>query len=232
MKKNPTLHIVELFAVCLLTLAQPSLAASEDLQGVLAKLDQSATKFRSAQANFTWTTFNTVVNDFSPKQRGKIYFERSGKETKMAAFLDPPDAEQVVFSGGKIDIYKPKLATEDVYDAGAHREEFETFLVLGFGSSGTEMSKSFDMKYEGAEKIEGVDTAKLELTPKAENMKNHFPQILLWIDPERGVSLQQKLMEPNGDYRLANYSNVRLGEKIPETKFKVKTVGRTTVINH
>ena len=219
-------------ALWLVVSTAPTWATAQDLQSVLAKLDQSAARFRSAQANFTWTTFNSVVNDFSDKQTGKIYFQRSGSETKMAADLNPPDAEQVIFSGGKVEIYKPKLGTVDVYDAGAHREEFETFLVLGFGSSGTEMSKSFDMKYEGEEKIDGVDTVKLELTPKAENIKTHFPQIMLWIDLSRGVSVQQKLMEPNGDYRLASYSNIQLGQKIPDKFFRIKTSGKATVVKH
>jgi outer membrane lipoprotein-sorting protein len=207
-------------------------APAQDLQTVLAKLDKTAQTFRTAQATFTWTTFNSVVNDVAAKQTGTIYFERSGNETKMKADLNPPDAQQVIFTGGKIEIYKQTLGTVDVYPAGAHREEFETFLVLGFGSSGTDMQKSFEVKYDGQEKIGGVDTEKLELTPKAENIRNHFPQIFLWIDSERGVSVRQKLMEANGDYRLAEYSNIQLGQKISDKFFRLRTSGTVTYVNH
>lgn len=207
-------------------------AAQTDLDSVLQKLDKTAENFHTAQANFTWTTFNSVVNEAEKPQTGKIYFERSGAEIKMAAYLDPPDAEQIIFSEGRIEIYKKKLGTVDVYNAGAHREEFETFLVLGFGSSGSEMRKSFDVKYGGEEKIDGLDTAKLDLTPKAENIRNHFPDIILWIDLQEGVSLQEKLMEPNGDYRLAKYSDIDLKRKIPGKVFKLETSGKTTVTNH
>jgi outer membrane lipoprotein-sorting protein len=214
-------------------LASPAFAATDSgLEKVLAKMDETAAKFRTAQANFTWTTFNSVVNEESGSQTGKIYFQRSGNETDMAADIDPPDAQQVIFSHGKIQIYKSRMGTVDVYDAGTHREEFETFLVLGFGSSGEDMSKSFDVSYDGEEKVDGTDAAKLELVPKSEKIKQHFPQIILWINPQSGISVQQKLLEPNGDYRLAKYSNIKLGQKIPGKVFQLKTPGNTKVVTH
>ena len=206
--------------------------AAQDLTAVLAKMDQTAAKFHTAQADFNWTTFNSVVNEVDGTQTGSIFFERNGSEVRMAATINPPDSEQVVFSEGKIQIYKPKMATVDVYDAGTHREEFETFLVLGFLSSGADMNKSFDVKYGGQEKVDSIEAAKLELTPKAENVKNHFPEIILWINPENGISVQQKLIEINGDYRLAKYSNIQLGRKIQANVFKLKTRGNTTVTSH
>src|SRR5581483_6037586 len=120
----------------------------------------------------------------------------------------------------------------DIYSAGAHREEFETFLVLGFGSSGAEMRKSFKMKYDGEEKVDGVDTAKLDLIPEDEDVRKHFPEIILWIDLQKGISLQQKLIETNGDYRLAEYSGIELKRKIPAKVFKLETSGKITVITH
>ena len=61
-------------------------------------------------------------------------------------------------------------------------------------------------------------------------MKSMFQAITLWIDPARGVSVQQKFQEPSGDYRLAKYSNIRVNEKIPGDIFKLKTSGHTKVV--
>jgi outer membrane lipoprotein-sorting protein len=211
----------------------PALAASDPgLEKIVARMDETAAKFRTAQANFTWTTFNSVVNEESGRQTGKIYFQRNGNETEMAAGIDAPDAQQVIFSRGKIQLYKSRIDTVDVYDASAYREEFETFLVLGFGSSGDDMRKTFDVTYGGEEKIDGTDAAKLKLVPKSDKIKEHFPQIILWINPENGISVQQKLMESNGDYRLAKYSDIKLGQKIPAKVFQLKTSGKTKVVTH
>jgi outer membrane lipoprotein-sorting protein len=214
-------------------LVLPALAASDaGLEKIMSRMDETAAKFRTAEANFTWTTFNSVVNEESGRQTGKIYFQRNGNETEMAADIDPPDAQQVIFSQGKIQLYKSRIETVDVYDASAHREEFETFLVLGFGSSGDEMRKTFDITYGGEEKIDGTDTVRLELVPKADKIKEHFPKVILWINPQTGISVQQKLMETDGDYRLAKYSDIQLGQKIPAKVFQLKTSGKTKIVTH
>ena len=207
-------------------------ASDPGLEKIVAKMDETAAKFRTAQANFTWTTFNSVVNEESGRQTGKIYFQRNGNETEMAADIAPPDAQQVIFSRGKIRRYQSRTDVVDEYDSGAHREEFETFLVLGFGSSGNDMQKSFDITYGGEEKIDGTDTARLELVPKSDKIKQHFPQIILWINPQNGILIQQKLMETDGDYRLAKYSGIQLGQKIPSKVFQLKTSGKTKVVTH
>ncbi|HZP18392.1 MAG TPA: sigma-E factor regulatory protein RseB domain-containing protein [Terriglobales bacterium] len=206
--------------------------AQENLKNVLNQMDAAAKDFRTTQANFTWTEYNSVINDISDTQTGKIYFRRSGKEIQMAANIMQPDNRQVIFTGGKIQVVQPKTDTVDVYDAGAHREEFESFLVLGFGGGGHDMLKSFEVKYLGDEKIAGVDTAKLDLVPKAEKVRQSFPHIILWIDPRRGLSIQQQLFQTSGDYRLAKYSDFQINQRIPDTVFKPRTTARTKIVSH
>jgi outer membrane lipoprotein-sorting protein len=204
----------------------------DSLDKVLHAMDQASANFRSAQANFVWTTFNAVANDTVGTDKGKIYFRRANKETEMAADVTDPAPKQIRFTGGKIQVYQPAIAQVDAYDAGAHREEFETFLVLGFGSSGTETRKSFEIKYVAAEKIGNIETAKIELTPMSAKVKQQFPKIDLWIDLNTGVSLRQQLWQAGGDYRLADYSDIQLNKKITDSVFKLKTSGSTKFVNH
>ena len=78
----------------------------------------------------------------------------------------------------------------------------------------------------------GVPTAKLQLVPKSERVRNNFNKILLWIDPERGISVQQQFFDPQGDYRLAKYSDVKVNEKkIPDEVFRLKTTSKTQVVS-
>jgi len=209
-------------------LVQPA----DPLQTVLHEMGEAAAKFRTTQADFTWTQYNKVIEDVSDVQKGKIYFRRSEKDVQMAAEITQPDAKVLIFSEGKIHVYQPRIDQVDVYDATAHREEFESFLVLGFGAGGNEMLKSFDIKYVGNEIIDGVETSELDLTPKSEKIRQHFAHILLWIDPHRGLSVQQKLFETSGDYRLAKYTDIQVNQKIPENAFKLKTTNKTKTVNH
>jgi outer membrane lipoprotein-sorting protein len=118
-----------------------------------------------------------------------------------------------------------------IYATGKNREEIESYLVLGFGGSGHDLLKAFEVSYQGPESIDNVSTAKLRLIPKSEKLRNTFKEIFLWIDLDRGVSVQQQFFEPQGDYRLAKYSSIRLNEKIPADVFQLKTTGKTQFVS-
>ena len=95
-------------------------------------------------------------------------------------------------------------------------------MVLGFGGSGQDLVKTFDVTYVGPETINGVATAKLKLVPKSEKVRNTYKEIVLWIDLDKGISVQQQVFQPHGNYRLAKYSSIRLNEKIIERRFQTK----------
>ncbi|HMK22746.1 MAG TPA: outer membrane lipoprotein carrier protein LolA, partial [Terriglobales bacterium] len=125
--------------------------ADPNLQKALATMDNAAANFRSAQANFVWDQYFKVVNE-KDTQQGTVYYRRSGKEIQMMADIaDPP--KSVLFSEGKVQVYEPKLKRVTSYEAGKNREAVESFLVLGFGGSGRDMLKSFDVSFAGNETV-------------------------------------------------------------------------------
>ena len=193
-------------------------------------MDKAAANFRSAEANFVWEQYQKVVDE-TDTQKGKIYFRRSGNGVEMATDIVEPEKKYVLYADSKVEIYQPKIDQVTVYNAGKNKAEFESFIVLGFGGSGHDLLKQFEVKYEGMEKVNDVDTAKLDLTPKSQKVRNTFQHILLWIDPARGVSVQQQFFEPSGDYRLAKYSDIQINAKIPDTVFKLKTTGKTKTVS-
>ena len=203
--------------------------ADPNLQKVLGAMDAEAANFHTLQANFVWEQYFKVVND-KDLQSGTVYYRRSGKEIQMMADITDP-AKQVLYSESKVQVYEPKLKRVTSYEAGKNREAVESFLVLGFGGSGRDLQKSFDVKYAGSENVGGVNAAKLELAPKSDRVKNIFAKIWLWIDPARGISVQQQFFEPSGDYRLAKYSDIKLNQKVPDSAFKLRTSGDTQFVS-
>jgi len=87
------------------------------------------------------------------------------------------------------------------------------------------------VKFLGSETANAVQAEKLELIPKSVRLRNNIARIWLWIDPARGVSVQQQFFEPSGDYRLAKYSDIRINQKLPDNAFKLKTTGKTKFIS-
>lgn len=224
---------VLIFSLALVFSTAPKAASAQSdaaLERVLKQMDTTATNFHSTEADFVWDQYSKVVDE-TDSQKGKTYFRRQGNETQMAADITEPDKKYVLYTDSKVQVYQPKIDQVTVYNTGKNKTTVENFLVLGFGGGGHEMLKSFDIKYLGTEKIEGVEAAKLDLTPKSDKVRNTFAHIVLWIDPARGVSVQQQLFEPSGDYRLAKYSDIQLNQKIPDQVFKLKTTGKTKVIS-
>jgi len=220
-----------LLAVFLLAFSGLAAAQSNpDLEKVLNQMDQAAKKFRTTEASFVWDEYQKVVDE-TDTQKGNVYFRRTGNEVQMAADISDPDKKYVLFTDSKVQIYQPKIDQVTSYNAGKDKAAFESYLVLGFGGGGHDMLQSFDVKYLGTEKIDAIDTAKLDLVPKNPKVKNVFSHILLWIDPARGVSVQQQLFELSGDYRLAKYSNIQINQKIPDSVFKLKTSGKTKFLS-
>ena len=201
--------------------------AKAELQRVIGQMDRTAGGFHSTQANFVWQQYTKVVDE-TDIQKGAVYFRRNGNQVEMAADItDPQPPKYVLFTGSKVQVYEPKIDQVTEYNTGKDRAAIEGFLVLGFGGSGQDMLKSYDVAYLGTEKVDNVDTAKLDLVPKSQKARNIFDHIWLWIDLDRGVSIRQQLFQPGGDYRLANYSDIRLNQKIPDSAFQLKTTGAT-----
>jgi|SRR5271165_2937597 len=211
-----------------------------DLDAVLRRMDSAAANFRTTQADFEWDRYEKVIDEVDDIQSGTIFYRRAGKEIEMMADIKKegssstqmkPEPKFVLFREGKIRMYQPKPDQVTEYNLGKNSSDFESYLVLGFGGSGQDLVKAFEVTYLGAEKIDGVATAKLQLVPKSERVRNNFKQILLWIDLDRGISVQQQFFEPQGDYRLAKYSAIRVNEKIGNEVFQLKTTGKTTTIS-
>lgn len=212
---------------------------SASLESVLRKMDAVSANFRTAQAEFEWDNYQRVIDEIVDVQTGAIYYRREGKDIEMMANVKKagsstsntkPEPKYVLFSEGKVRMYEPKIDRVTVYDLGKDKADLESYVVLGFGGSGQDLQKAFDVSYQGTEKIGEVNAAKLQLIPKSEGVKKYYNRMVLWIDPDKGVSVQQQFFTPQGDYRLCKYTGIKLNEKVSDDVFKLKTTSKTQTI--
>ena len=217
-------------ALWLMLLHSFAAAQAPTLDSILKKMDAAAASFQTTQADFIWDQYQKVVGE-TDTQKGTVYYRKSGKEIEMMADIKEPEQKFLLYKDGKLQVYQPKIEQVMEYSAGANHNEIESYLVLGFGGSGEDLKKSFDVTFEGEESIDNIATAKLHLIPKSEKVKNYFTEAFLWIDLSRGVSLQQKFMQSQGDYRVANYTAVKVNAKIGNDVFHLKTTGKTKFVS-
>ena len=164
---------------------------SADLQKVITQLNTAATKFLSAQADFSWDLYQAVVQEHDV-QTGTIYFERKKGDTRTAAYLKKDDGQHalktIVYDGGEAQYYEPGIKQLTILRAGANRGQWESFLTLGFGGSGTDLEANWKVNLLGSETMNGVPVAELDLVPLQQKVLDMFTHVTIWIDPTRGIS--------------------------------------------
>jgi outer membrane lipoprotein-sorting protein len=206
-------------------------ASSADLQKVISQLNTAAAKFVSAQADFAWDTFTAVVQEHDV-QTGTIYYERKNGVTRMAAYIKQDNGKDapktVVYDNGEVNLYEPTIKQLTVMRAGTNRGQFESFLTLGFGGSGTDLEANWKVSLLGNETMDEVPVVKLDLVPLQKKVLDLFTHVTIWVEPTRGVSHKQVFYQPSGDLRTATYKNIRYNTAVPADVFQIKTAPGTT----
>lgn len=215
----------------------PNSKAAGTLEATLAGMDRAAASFRSITGNLDYTKVTVIVDDHST-DRGTIAFEKTRPENPlekafrvMLAFREPAE-KFVLFVGNKVSLYRPKIAEVEEYDIGGKQDLVEQFLLLGFGTGGSELKKSYQIAWRGEESLDGERTLHLELTPKSEQAATRLKKIELWLSPETYQPVQQKFWEPSGDYMIARYTNLKLNTNIPDRTFRLPIKGNVKFVKH
>lgn len=227
----------KLWMVCVTTacLMVPSCLTAQTtkngpLNQVLSEMNAAATRFHSATADFVRDTYTAVVQTHE-KKSGTIAFRKSGSSAEMMLHVTSADGQSanqdVLYKDGMLNYYEPNLKQETIMPAGKNRELTETFLTLGFGASGKELAKEWQVTFEGWETMDGVKVAKLDLVSRSQQVRDNFSHILVWIDPQKSIAYQQEFFTSSGDTNTVTYSHVRYNLRLPDSIFRIKVAPGT-----
>ncbi len=232
------MNLRQLSLVVALALTSSAAIAQSQLNSVLSQMDTASARFKNAQAEVKYDNYTRVVNDHDI-ETGSIYIERTSSGEQMGAvfYNVGPDnkpasapARLVNFDGPTLRIFTVGTNQVDVFKAGANQAKYDSFLTLGFGGSGKDLARSWNINDQGSDTVSGVKTEKLDLVSKDDSVKSTFTHVTVWIDPARGVSLKQIFYAPNGDNRTATYSNIRLNGSVNRKPYNIPK--SATVVPH
>lgn len=187
------------------------------VNAVLEQMDAASRRFESAEADFTKDLYERVVKQ-TTTQTGQIYFLRHGPGIEMGAVISPPQARTLEYRDGRLRIYEPGSKHLSEFVAGANQAAYESFLTLGFGGRGSDLSKAWTITDGGTSMLSDgakmVQVTRLDLVAKDPNVRNTFSRVSIWVDPVRGISLKQEFVTPSEDRQTAVYKNIRYNEKL------------------
>lgn len=185
-------------------------------ESVLRQMDSGAKDFRSLSADVERTKVTVVVNDKST-ETGTIRV----RGDKMLLEMNAPDAKTVLRTGDNLFLYTPGLKRVEEWDLGKNRAMVDEFLLLGFGTGGKSLEKSYIVTLIGEPSLDDRKTVELELVPKSDGVRKQISRVDLWLDPASWLPVQQEFFETgSGDYSTVKYTHVVKNPNIPDSDFK------------
>ena len=219
-------------AILLTSVSSFAQAKSGELDSVLRQMDQASARFKSAEADFRWDIYERVVKE-TTTQTGTIYFIKNGSGLQMGAKIAPPAAKLIEYKNGGLKLFEPGSDHLTLLSAGNNKAQYESFLTLGFGGSGTDLAKAWTITDMGTEPINDgaktVTTTKLNLVSKDPGVRNMLTHIIIWVDPARGISLKQEFFTPSEDTRTTFFTDIRYNQSVNTKPYAIKTDKKTTV---
>lgn len=195
------------------------------LQQALTHMNSVSKSFRSFSARFSQKKYTAVLKEFGIPDTGEFCFARA-KDGSVLLRQDvtSPGRAILTVKGDEAVYYQPEIKLAQIASLGKYKNLAE-FLALGIGQSPAKLQDTFDITYHGSESINGAPCSVLVLKPRAANVAARFSSITLWLKKSNGLSVQNKLQEPNGDYVLLTFSDEKLNVKVPASKFEQKLPG-------
>ncbi|MCZ2153660.1 MAG: outer membrane lipoprotein carrier protein LolA [Bryobacterales bacterium] len=187
---------------------------------ILARMDAAATSFKSLRADITRVKYTAILDDRS-EESGTMTILRSGKDMRARIEITKPSERAVAFHGDEVEVYYPKIKTVQIFDLGKNRGLIDQFLLLGFGGSGKDIAKAYTVKVSGEEKIDGVNTTRIALTPKTAKVRELLQSVEMWIPDGQAYPIRQKFLEPSGDYMEVTYRNSKLNPNVTPADLKL-----------
>lgn len=209
--------LVLLALTCSAILPSALAAGSLTLDEVLKQMDREQSQFQTLTASIERTKVTVVVNDRST-EAGQIDVRRDGK---MRIDLTSPDQKTILRDGDRLYVYIPKIRRVEEYDLGKHRDLVDQLLLLGFGTSGESLKRSYVITLQGEETLEGQRVVRLELTPRSDDVRKQISKIDLWLNEANWVPAQQQFYETgSGDYSIIRYLNVARNVPVSDARFR------------
>ncbi|MBS1797233.1 MAG: VWA domain-containing protein [Acidobacteria bacterium] len=138
----------------------------------------------------------------------------------------PLAAENFAITGGQ---YLQYLPAKNTARAGAVTEDQKLAYFIFYAPSAEGLKAAFDVKYLGADKINGTIPAwHLELTPKA---AANYRSIELWIDAD-GMIVQSKVTDYTGSFTNVLLTNLRKNGVIKPEEFRISVPKDVPVVRN
>jgi len=217
-------HFALVLACTLAACAAPASGepqAGNTLEEVFARMNQAAATFKGLTADVRRLHHTEVVN-VDDVEEGTIAVKRvKPKDTRILIKMTKPETKFYSIGEGKFRSYVPKSQDAQEADLGKSKDIVNQVMLLGFGSNSTELTAAYTVRLGGPDVVNGEKTTRIEMIPKAPEILKHVKRCDMWIS-EKGLTVQQKFLEPGDDYLFVNYTHMAPAPNLPESAVRLE----------
>ncbi len=184
----------------------------------LEKLDAASARFTSAEAKVQREAYTAFIKETVTTQGSTYFIRDKGGKTQMGLATTGPGARTIEYKDGTVRDYNPAAGCYD----SVTKPGIDTYLTLGFGGSGKDLARAWDVTDLGPDTIGGVKVEKLDLVPKDASVRQNINKVSLWVDLDRDVTYKQIFFSPNGDRNTATYSDIHMTKPSSFKAYEIK----------
>ena len=188
-----------------------------DLTEILSRMDDSAKRLKTVSANLEYTKVTVIVDDKSTES-GQLFY-RKGADILIS--IKKPEPKTILFRKNRAEIFNPKINQIQEYSLEGKTGLVEQFFLLGFSTDADKLRKDYELKFVKEEELDGDTTVVLTLIPRSQGTLAQITEVQLWVSEESWLPVQQKFLQPGGDYFVARYTSVRVNRQLSASSFRV-----------
>lgn len=206
-------NVLMMAAACVVAaaVAVPSRAAGPvPLETVIKKIQETQRKTTSLQADFRQEKELALLSKPEVSTGSFTY----SKPNNVLWSYDAPKRVQMVIAGGVMTTYYPDLRKAESIDV--KRFEDRIFKYMGASGAIDELARYFDFTFTDKP---SQPTFVLDLKPKTKAVGKRVQRIKIWIDKKNYLTSKIEYVEGDGDITRYEFSNIRINEPIPASRF-------------
>jgi outer membrane lipoprotein carrier protein len=206
-------NVLMMAAACVVTAAVVSpvrAAGPVSLETVVKKIQEQQKKTATMQADFRQEKELALLS--KPEvSTGSFTFS---KPSNVLWNYDAPKRVQMVIAGGLMTTYYPDLRKAESIDV--KRFEDRIFKYMGASGAIDELARYFDFTFTDKP---SQGTFVLDLKPKTKAVAKRVQRIKIWIDRTKYLTTKIEYVEGDGDITRYEFTNIRINEPIPASRF-------------
>ncbi len=185
-------------------------AESVTLETVVRRIQAQQKKMQTLQAEFRQEKELALLSKPEISTGTFVY----SRPNNVLWTYEAPKRVQMVISGGVLTTWYPELGKAERIDV--KRFEDRIFKYMGASGAIDELARYFDFTFTDSK---SKPVYVLDLTPKNRAVSKRVQRIKLWIEKSTYLTSKIEYVEGDGDITRYEFTNIRINEPIPQSRF-------------